>query len=258
MTTRRIEVLGVPVDGVDMDQSLAALDGFVRRQQGPPAVVLAVNPEKVFLIRSDPRLMESFRRADLLVPDGIGVTLAARWIHHAAIGRVPGVDLMSRVCEAAPRAGYRLFVFGGREHVNAQAVAVLQARHAGIEIVGRAYGYVPADEMPSLVDRINASGADILFVGLGSPVQERWIETWRASLRVKVCQGVGGSLDAISGVVPRAPRVFRRLGLEWLYRLAAQPWRVRRQARLLRFAGEVLAARLRGLARGRRGAVARP
>ncbi len=252
----RVDVLGVPVDAVDMDQALAAVDRLVRRPGQVPAVVLAINPEKVCLIRGDARLRAIFSKADLLVPDGVGVTIAIRWLHGSTVGRVPGVDLMVRVCEAAPEAGYRLFVFGGREPVNARAVEALRQRCPGIEIVGREHGYVDEAGMPALVDRINASGADILFVGLGSPRQEFWIEAWLPKLRVKVCQGVGGSLDAVSGAVPRASLAWRRLGLEWLYRLMTQPHRGRRQVRLVRFAAAVLLARLR-LAAGVRPAPAR-
>jgi exopolysaccharide biosynthesis WecB/TagA/CpsF family protein len=182
---------------------------------------------------------------DLLVPDGIGVTVAARWLYGVRIGRVPGVDLMARICEVAPNAGYRLFVYGGSEQVNRLAVDRLRARHRDIRIVGREHGYAPGEDAGSLVERINASAADVLFVGLGSPRQERWIERWLPSLRVKVCQGVGGSLDAISGMVPRAPWGVRRVGMEWCYRLVTQPSRVRRQTKLIRFAGEVALARLR-------------
>jgi N-acetylglucosaminyldiphosphoundecaprenol N-acetyl-beta-D-mannosaminyltransferase len=130
-------------------------------------------------------------------------------------------------------------------------VAVLRQRHPGIEIVGREHGYVSDADMPSLIDRINASRAHVLFVGLGSPRQERWLEEWLPSLDVRVCQGVGGSLDAISGAVPRAPLLFRRMGLEWLYRLTTQPHRAGRQVRLARFAAEVFMARLRGRNGGR-------
>jgi N-acetylglucosaminyldiphosphoundecaprenol N-acetyl-beta-D-mannosaminyltransferase len=244
--TERVEVLGVPVDAVDMDQALEAVDRFVHASGARPAVVLAVNPEKACMVRGDRRLDAFCRKADLLVPDGVGVVLAVRWLHRRSIGRVPGVDLMARICEAAPAAGYRLVVFGSSDEVNARAVAALRQLHPGIEIVGRENGYVPDGDMPSLVARINASGAHVLFVGLGSPRQERWLEECVPSLSVKVCQGVGGSLDAISGAVPRAPLFCRRIGLEWLYRLTTQPHRAGRQLRLARFAAEVVVARLRG------------
>ena len=242
----RVEVLSVPVDAVDMDQALEAVDRFVHGSGPRPAVVLAVNPEKACMVRDDERLGAFFHRADLLVPDGVGVVLAVRWLHHRPVGRVPGVDLMERICAAAPAAGYRLFMFGSSEEANARAVEVLRQRYPGIEIVGRENGYVPDAGMASLVERINASGAHVLFVGLGSPRQERWIEAWLPSLDVKVCQGVGGSLDALSGSVGRAPAFWRRIGLEWLYRLATQPRRARRQLRVARFAGGVVLARLRG------------
>ena len=256
--TGRVDVLGIPVDAVDMVQALEAVDRFVHVPGSRPAVVLAVNPEKACMVRNDERLGRFFGTADLLIPDGIGIVLAVRWLHRRRIGRVPGIDLMDRICAAAPGAGYRLFLFGGRDDVNARAVDVLRQRYPGIEIVGRENGYVPDAGTASLVERINMSRAHVLFVGLGSPRQERWIEEWLPLLDVKVCQGVGGSFDVLSGAVRRAPALWRRTGLEWLYRLTTEPRRARRQLRVARFAGEIVLARLRGAHSHRAGTAPRP
>jgi N-acetylglucosaminyldiphosphoundecaprenol N-acetyl-beta-D-mannosaminyltransferase len=185
-----------------------------------------------------------FRHADLLVPDGIGIVLAARILHKADLERVPGCELMQNICALSAEKGYKLFIYGGKEGVNKKAVEILRLRHPSISIVGRSHGYVPQEEMGGLIDKINASGAQILFVALGSPAQEKWISTHKDELHyIRVCQGIGGTLDVIAGNVKRAPEIYCRLGLEWLYRLMDDPKRAGRQKVLPLFAWRVFRER---------------
>jgi N-acetylglucosaminyldiphosphoundecaprenol N-acetyl-beta-D-mannosaminyltransferase len=138
-----------------------------------------------------------------------------------------------------------VFLCGGSPDVNARAEQVLRERYPGIRLVGRQHGYVSEREMRGVVEAINASGAEIVFVALGSPKQEVWIHTHRPHLRVKICQGVGGTFDVIAGRVRRAPRLVRAARLEWLYRLVKQPSRLVRQTALPRFAARTLFAAAR-------------
>ncbi|MDW7712332.1 MAG: WecB/TagA/CpsF family glycosyltransferase [Deferrisomatales bacterium] len=225
----RLKVLDLWVDPVDMEGALERVRGFVEAGDGAHCV-FAVNPEKNFSVPKDPELHRIFREADLLIPDGIGVVLGARILHGAKLKRVPGVELMANVCRLSAERGWGIFVFGAQEEVNRDAVAELERRYAGLRIVGRQDGYVQDDEMPDVVHRINSSGAQVLFLALGSPKQEKWYTTYRDQLStVRVVQGIGGSLDTITGAVKRAPAMWCRLGLEWLYRLLAEPTRVKRQ-----------------------------
>lgn len=235
----RFSILDLPVDAIDMSRALAEVDRMVRTTESPRYIV-AGNPEKVYAARRHSFLKEFFQNADLITPDGIGIVLALRWLYGQHVDRVPGADLMQNICAIAPDRGYRIFIFGASEETNEGAVLQLQRRYPGIRIVGRAHGYLKESEMPDLVEKINASNADILFVALGSPRQEEWLRSWLPKLRVKVCQGVGGTLDTIVGKVRRAPRAWQRLGLEWLYRLLREPYRITRQWRLAAFAWEVL------------------
>lgn len=245
MQPARYRVLGAPVDAVRMDDALGFVESYVRTGT-KPGYILAVNPEKVAVIQENAFLRGFFEDAALLVPDGIGMVLALRWLYHLDSRRVPGADLMQRICAAAPAKGYRLFLYGGKEDVNAGAVEALRQRHPGIRIVGRANGYVSQEQMPALIRQINESQADILFVGLGSPRQEQWIHDHLPELKVKLCQGIGGTMDTITGRVQRAPLWFRHNGLEWFYRLLRQPSRAFRQTRLVTFAFRVFLAKLSG------------
>lgn len=152
---------------------------------------------------------------------------------------------MQNICARSARKGHKLFIYGASEEVNKGAVAELERRYPGINIVGRANGYIKDEDMEGLVESINQSGADILFVALGSPRQERWMQAHLPNLRVKLCQGIGGTLDTITGRVARAPKAFQAVGLEWFYRLLKQPSRAKRQSKLLIFIWEVLLAKLK-------------
>lgn len=246
----RLKILNLWVDPVTMEQALDRVVAFVEEGDRPHAI-FAVNPEKNYSVPKNRFLLESFRSADLLIPDGIGVVMAARFLHGAKLSRVPGVELMERICRLAAGKGYRVFLFGADEDVSRKAVEVLQERYPGLRVVGRANGFRRDDEMTSLVERINASEAQVLFLALGSPRQEQWYATHRDALRtVRVCQGIGGTLDVVAGKVRRAPEIWCRWDAEWLYRLLSEPTRIRRQTVLPVFAAQVLLAKLKGLLHG--------
>jgi N-acetylglucosaminyldiphosphoundecaprenol N-acetyl-beta-D-mannosaminyltransferase len=202
--------------------------------------IMAVNPEKIMAAGKAPFLKTMFEHAGLLIPDGIGVVLGVRKVYGLRSQRVAGADLMQQICRVSAEKGYKIYVYGARERVNKNAVEILKSRFAGIQIVGRSHGYLGEDEMEDLVRAINDSGADILFVALGSPRQEQWIDTHLEKLNVKICQGIGGTLDTITGEMKRAPALFQKLGLEWFYRLVVDPKRIRRQAVLPVFMLKVL------------------
>jgi N-acetylglucosaminyldiphosphoundecaprenol N-acetyl-beta-D-mannosaminyltransferase len=240
----RTDVLGIPVDCVTMDGALDFAEHLTEGgSQGQ--YILAINPEKVMALLNDKALRETFQRAALLIPDGIGVVWAIRWLHGLKALRVPGAELMPRFCKMAARKGYGVFLFGSKEDVNREAAEKLQQKYPGLKIAGRANGYLNEEDMPGLIKQINASGAAILFVALGSPKQEQWIQKWCPELKVNICQGIGGTLDTIVGTVKRAPAVFCRLGLEWFYRLITNPQRIRRQIVLPLFAWRVIKEKFR-------------
>lgn len=250
MQWKRINVLGVPVDCVTMADAVDVVDGLVSaadglKSAGKPRTIIAVNPEKVIRARNHQALMDSLRAAALLIPDGIGIVWAARILGLGRMRRVPGSELMPALCERAAKRGYRVFLFGASPQTNARAAEALRERYSGLQIVGHQHGYLSQDDMDGLVRRINDCQADILFVALGSPKQEMWMARYLPTLSVKVCQGVGGTFDVVAGHARRAPRVFRTLNLEWLYRLLSQPSRILRQTALPKFVWQVFCEKLR-------------
>nr|WP_319491169.1 WecB/TagA/CpsF family glycosyltransferase [uncultured Desulfobacter sp.] len=209
--------------------------------------VFASNPEKNYSVPKDPFLYSMFKEADLLIPDGVGMVLAANWLHKISVKRVPGCELMQNICGLAADKGYRVFIFGAEEEVNKAASNELLRRHPSLRIAGRQNGYLSDDKMDELIDRINESKAQILFLALGSPKQELWIAKNRKRLKyVRVCQGIGGTLDVLAGTVKRAPEFYCNTGLEWFYRLVEEPARIRRQIKLPLFAAQVVMKRVLG------------
>jgi len=242
----RLKILNIWVDPVTMGQALDRVDEFVEKGTRPHAV-FAVNPEKNFSVPKDPELYETFRKADLLIPDGIGIVIAARILYGASLSRVPGVELMDNICDLSARKGYRVFIYGAKEEVSRLAAEKLLGRYPSLKIAGRANGYVKDNDMQELVQAINRSEAQVLFLALGSPKQEKWFATHGSSLTsVRVCQGIGGTLDTIAGNVKRAPEFWCRWNLEWMYRLLSDPRRIKRQKALPVFAWQVLLEKIGG------------
>lgn len=236
----RLNILDIWVDPVSMNEALACVESYVTHGDRPH-IIFAANPEKNFSFPKDPFLHDSFQNADLLIPDGIGVVKAAYILHGIRLTRVPGVELMHNICRLAAKHGYRVFVYGAKEEVNREACDKLQILYPGLQIAGRANGYLKPEEMPHLLERINNAQAQILFLALGSPTQEKWLAENKGKLKtVRVCQGIGGTLDTITGAVKRAPEFWCKCNLEWFYRLVAEPKRIKRQKVLPLFAAKVI------------------
>lgn len=242
MKPKRVEILGVPVDCVTMDQAVDWVEAMMSSDKAHG--VIAVNPEKVMKASQDPVLLEQLQTTSLLIPDGIGVVFGIRLLGLGKAQRVPGAELMPKLCEIAALKGYKIFLFGATAEVNKGAMVALQTQYPSLNIVGARHGYVQEADMPALIEEINASQADLLFLALGSPKQELWMSKYLPSLHVKVCQGVGGTFDVIAGRVKRAPVMFRTVHLEWFYRLLAQPRRILRQTALPLFTYHLLRQRL--------------
>lgn len=244
MKINRYPVLNVWVDSVDMDSALQKAEEFVT-QGNRVHTILASNPEKNFSVPGDAFLYDFFKNADMLIPDGIGMVLALKLLYGIDVGRVPGCDLMQNLCALAADKGYKVYIYGAKEEVSAKAVETLRERLPSIQIVGRSNGYVKPEEMDDLVQKINDSGAQMLFLALGSPRQEKWIAAHHEKLEhVRLCQGIGGTLDVIAGTVKRAPEFYQKLGAEWLYRLIDDPRRIKRQRVLPVFFFDLLKEKL--------------
>lgn len=237
-----VHFLGIPVHNVDSRESLQILDGFIRERK--PRQVVTVNPEFVMAARRDAAFRDVLLRADLSLPDGVGLLLAARILGTPLKERVTGVDTVMRVAALAAERGYRLYLLGAAPGVAEEAAARLTQANPGLRIVGTYAGSPAPEEEDAIVARVTAAAPDVLFVAYGAPKQDLWIARNLGRLGVPVAMGVGGAFDFIAGRAKRAPLWMQRMGLEWLHRLIHQPWRWRRMLALPRFLFAVIADRL--------------
>jgi N-acetylglucosaminyldiphosphoundecaprenol N-acetyl-beta-D-mannosaminyltransferase len=245
-------VLGVPLALTDYDKSLAWLDGMVdARERG---YVCVCNVHTVMAAREDTDLREALAGSALNVPDGQPLVWAVNALGHGLEDRVYGPELMARACARAAETGQRFYLYGGRDQGALFQLALnLRQRFPGIKIVG---GYSPphrpltSEERSAIVEEINHSRPDIVWVGIGVPKQEKWMAQMRPVLEAPVLIGVGAAFDFHAGLVRQAPPWIQDAGLEWAFRLAHEPRRLWR--RYSRYNPRFLAAFARQLARHRR------
>ena len=238
----RVDVLGVAFDNVTMDEAVdRALELL---EQDGPHLVATPNPEIVQRANQDPEYAGILAKADLVIPDGIGVVYAAKILGRPLKGRVPGVDLASALMGRMAGTDKRLFLLGAAPGVAEQAAVNLRAAYPGLVICGTHDGYFKEDG--PVVDAIREARADVVFVCLGFPKQEKWAAAHGGAAGARLYIGLGGALDVFAGKVARAPEGFQKLGLEWLYRLIKQPSRIGRMAKLPLFLVSAAGARIRG------------
>ena len=238
----RVDVLGVGFDNVTLEE--AAERGMALLNQPGTHLVATPNPEIVQAARQDPEFARVLADAALVIPDGIGVVYASRILGRPLKGRVPGIEFASRLMEKMAAEGRRLFLLGAKPGVAELARVNLKEQYPGLVVCGTHDGYFKEDA--PVVEAIRQSEADVVFVCLGAPKQEKWITKNGEATGARLLVGLGGSLDVFAGQVKRAPEAFQKLGLEWFYRLCCQPSRIGRMAKLPLFLVSALGARLKG------------
>jgi N-acetylglucosaminyldiphosphoundecaprenol N-acetyl-beta-D-mannosaminyltransferase len=237
-----VDILGVPVDKLNMRQSVNTVTAFLSENKFH--AVYTPNAEIMMEAHRNPYLKEILCEADLLVADGAGVVLASKILGLGLPERVAGFDLIKNLFTEAENISMRFFLFGGKPGIAEEAKKYLLSDYKNIEVVGVRDGYFNSSDENEIIEQINSSKADILLVALGAPKQEVWIHEHKSLLNIKVCIGVGGSFDILSGSVKRAPVFFQKYGLEWFYRLCKEPWRYKRMIDLPKFILKVTMVRL--------------
>ncbi len=229
-------ILGVNVNTENYDELIKIL--FQRVEQKEKSLVVAINPEKLMKAKEDPDLKALLNRAEFQIPDGIGVILASKLNKGNITSRVTGIDMMDRIVREAARTQKSIFLYGAKPGVADKAAEALKFTYPSLIIAGTQDGYEKDNE--KVIAKINEAKPEVLFVAMGSPKQELWIEANRDKLYPSLYQGVGGSFDVLAGNIKRAPKIFLKTGTEWFYRLAIEPSRIKRQMVLPLFLLETL------------------
>lgn len=220
----RTEFLGVPIDLLTLDQTVArAVDAMLMRT---PTQHVAINVAKLVNSRRDPELKRDVCESHIVGVDGMGIVWGARALGIAIPERVAGVDLMERLLEVCSLMDFRPYFLGARKDVLDRAIVEAIRRWPGLTFAGSRDGYFSADEEDDVVEDIRRSAADCLFIAMPTPRKERFLHQHRGTLGVPFIMGVGGSIDVLAGHVTRAPLRLQRAGLEWLYRTYQEPRRM--------------------------------
>ncbi len=225
----KVNIVGAEIDCYSFDE---VVEIIVNRalSKSLPAYVITPNAQHVNNLQNDPLFREIYQHAFLVVPDGVPILWAANFLKTPLKGRVNGTDLFEKLCEVSASKPLKIFLLGGRPGAADLAATLIESHYPGLKIAGT---YSPhyefesdLEEIAVINQKIIESSPNILFVGLGSPKQEKWIYANYKQLKVPVSIAVGVSFELVSGMVKRAPSWMQRSGLEWLFRLIVEPRRL--------------------------------
>jgi N-acetylglucosaminyldiphosphoundecaprenol N-acetyl-beta-D-mannosaminyltransferase len=225
--TQRVSILGVGISAINTSMASARIDRWIKDRESHYVTVTPAHA--VMDAYQDPELRRIFNASGMTTPDGMAIVWLLQLRGHKHVSRVYGPDLMLETCRAGLERGYRHFLYGGAEGVAAALAETLQVRFPGLQIVGT---YTPPfrdlteEEDLAVIDRINEANPDLVWVGLSTPKQERWMAAHLGRIQAPVMVGVGAAFDFLSGRKPQAPRWMQRSGVEWLFRLGSEPRRL--------------------------------
>lgn len=245
----KISIFGVNIDKLTLKDAEERVKSFLN--SNTINTIYTPNTEIVMEARKDNDFKELLNKADLVIPDGIGLVYASRIKKKPLTERVTGVGLSMKILSIANEKKYSIFLVGGKPGVANMAAENIKKEYPDINVVGSHHGYFKGthtgykghEEEIQVINEINESKPDIVFVGFGAPKQEKWIDENKDKLNCKVIIGNGGTVDILAGTVKEAPDIFQKLGLEWLYRLLKNPKRIKRQMVLPLFVLIVLFSR---------------
>ena len=227
------QLLGVNITIDSKDYILRTIHEYLQgKTKQSPFVVVTPNPEQIVYAQKDEEFLKLLNRADIAIPDGVGLVWAMNYLKAVSVERIPGIDFMQELIRLASKNNWEIGLVGGLHGAGKNALAVLRSSYANLH--GWAQEPEETDEK-KLADHIAGSGTKIVFVGLGAPKQEQYIDAVKKHAGRVVFMAVGGSFDMIAGALKRSPVWMQRIGLEWLYRLVREPWRWKRQLAIFNF-----------------------
>ena len=228
----KINILGIEINKIDYTQTLKKIDDFINDKH--QHYLVTPNPEIVLKAMNDDYYKGILNNADLSLADGFGLILGSWFLGNPLYQRVTGVDLCWKIADLSAKKGYKIFLLGSQDKFVKLAKTKLELKLKNIKIVGAESGFkdihnISQEENHNIIKKINDSKAQILLVAYGAPFQEKWIyKNLKNIPKIKVAIGIGGAIDFISERVMRAPKIMRKLGLEWLWRLFIEPKRIQR------------------------------
>lgn len=228
-----LKILRVNIDRLDMQGAVERVKNLLKEDS--PSLIVTPNSEMLAAAAEDAELARVLNSADLAVPDGAGVILASKIMGDKLPERVAGFDLITELFAQLEKEDCSFYFLGSKPGIVDKAAVELKKRHPNLNIAGYHHGYLDKDLQQKVIAEINEKEIDLLLVGMGVPLQERFLDKNLAGLNVKAAVTVGGSFDVIAGEVERAPIWMQKAGLEWFYRLVQEPSRFGRMLLLPKF-----------------------
>ncbi len=234
----RVKIFGINIDNTTLDNVMLLLE---KKLDGQDLFTIATpNTEIAMRAKDEPELANLVNSFDLVVPDGIGLIYASRMRKMPLSERVTGFDISMELLNLNDKRNLNLFILGGKPGISEKASENVEKQFPGVTVVGNRNGYFTIEDEAEIISQINKSNPDVIFVGLGFPKQEEFIQRNKGHLKGKIIIGNGGVTDILAGESKRAPEIFIKLNLEWLYRLIQEPSRIARQMALPRFMFNVM------------------
>lgn len=220
-----VRILGIDIDNINVEEAGEITKNLIENSNKSCKVIVAPNTEFIMMAQKDEEFYNILRGADLATPDSVGVMIGGKLQKKPFKQRIPGQMYFRKVLEVGEKEGWTFYLLGGKDDVPELATENIKKIYPNIKIVGYHEGFFEHDSEEKVIKEINKLKPNVLFVAMGAPLQEKWIEKHKNELKVDVAAGQGGTFDYEAGKIQRAPVVFQKLGIEWFWRLMLQPSR---------------------------------
>lgn len=221
-----VRILGVDIDNINIDEAGEKTKELVEKSNKSCKMIVAPNVEFIMTAQKDEEFFQVLKKADFATPDSIGVMIGGKLQKKPFKQRIPGQAYFRKVLEVGEKEGWSFYLLGGKEDVPELTAKNIKKIYPNLNIVGYHEGFFETDSEETVINKINELKPNVLFVAMGAPTQEKWIAKHQSELKVDVAAGQGGTFDYEAGKIKRAPVIFQKLGIEWLWRLILQPSRI--------------------------------
>lgn len=221
----KVRILGIDIDNINIEEAGNITKKLIENSNKSCKIVVAPNTEFIMMAQKDKEFFDILRTAELATPDSVGVMIGGKKQKTPFKQRIPGQAYFRKILEVGEKENWSFYLLGGKDEVPKLAVDNVKKNYPNINIVGYHEGYFDKESEEDVIAEINRLEPNVLFVAMGAPLQEKWIAKHQHELKVDIAAGQGGTFDYEAGKIQRAPKVFQKLGIEWLWRLALQPSR---------------------------------
>lgn len=222
----KTKILGINIDSITLEEAGEITKELIQNSNKTCRMIVAPNTEFIMMAQKDKNFFEILNRADLATPDSVGVILGGKFQKKPFKERIPGQAYFRKILELGEKEGWTFYLLGGKSGIAKKASENLKKIYPNLKIIGYHEGFFEEDNEKNVIEEINKLSPNVLFVAMGAPTQEKWIATNKEKLKVDVAAGQGGTFDYEAGNIKRAPIIFQKLGIEWLWRLFLQPSRI--------------------------------